>query len=505
MHDSVMTHNDVEDGFGSKPMSPATQEDLLGSNSKAKAGASSVILSILRRLSSAWSWRSNVESIWKRSSRARTYVLDGLRAFSVLWVIAFHVMTTVILEGLSPLISSMISFWPAQVILNGDMGVDVFFVLSGYLIGRILLKDLVRGFESHGRAGTCSTLCTFFLRRWLRIFPMLVTAIVATIISVQISLQINNGKGFAVYDMAGESCLDFGQVWPMLIFVNNYISDFHCMIQTWSVAVEVQMYLLSPLVIWMAYSFKQRKRRQYCYLMLFLLSTLNIGFNALHVYYVQGGKLFFFIPHTMPDSNGLLSLGYVATWCRFSPYISGMTIALMERNFGDRERKRKPSFLAGNVYLLTAADAIVCFTTGTLLFLGCGTNYLTYETSRVLAYVLALGGRWLFGWCIAYLIFMCNNGRLNFLRVVFELNVWYSIAVLSYGTYLLQMIWIIFVKGVDQFKAISPIQSLWVSFSVFSWDFTVATLFTLLSAAITYLLVEKPFMNLRPTFTMSSK
>ena len=76
-----------------------------------------------------------------------------------------------------------------------------------------------------------STLATFYLRRWLRIFPMLATAIAITIISNQISLGINGGKGFSQYTFAsGVQCTNISEVWPMLFFVNNYFGTFYCML-----------------------------------------------------------------------------------------------------------------------------------------------------------------------------------------------------------------------------------------------------------------------------------
>jgi peptidoglycan/LPS O-acetylase OafA/YrhL len=443
----------------------------------------------------AWHVEKNFESIWKRSSTcsslSRSYVLDGLRALSVLWVLSFHIMTVVVVVGLSPLVSRLVTFWPVQIIFNGDMGVDCFFVLSGYLIGRILLKDLVRGFE-RGLRGTASVLCTFYLRRWLRIFPMLVAAIILTVVSNEISSSVNEGKGFSVFPLSGSRCEDFGQVWPMLLFINNYLCDFYCMVQTWSVAVEFQMYLLSPFIIWMVYSFKQKRRRSYGFTMLVVLSSLNVGFNAIHIYGIDGGNLFFFIPHTCENCGPkLLPLWYVATWCRFSPYVSGLAVALMES-----ETKQRPALPC--TWYLKATDILVSLVIGSLLFLGCGTNYLTYETSQVLAQVLCLGGRWIFGWAIAYVVFMCNKGRMRVLNAMLSLPLWYPFAVLSYGAYLLHMIWVIFVKGVDPFRAISPLQSIWVSWSVFNWDFTVTVVFTFASALLTYLLVEKPFINMRP-------
>ena len=294
---------------------------------------------VLNWLRSAWSWRTNFQSVWDRDSTrlsiSRSYVLDGLRAFAVLWVISFHVMTMIVADGLTPLISRLVTFWPAQIVFNGDMGVDVFFTLSGYLIGRILLKDLVRGHE-HGLRGTIASILTFYLRRFVRIYPVLIAAIVITICSNQISLAVDDGKGFAVFPFAsGVECTNFSEIWPMLLFVNNYFGSFYCMVQTWSVAVEVQMYILSPLIIWMAFSFKRNRPRRFGYAMLFLLSCANIGFNAIYLFYVQKGKLFFFIPHQTVDDRGMLPMGYVATWTRYSPYISGMTVAIWrwEKNF----------------------------------------------------------------------------------------------------------------------------------------------------------------------------
>ena len=216
------------------------------------------------------------------------------------------------------------------------------------------------------------------------------------------------------------------------------------------------------------------------------------------MYGTDGGKLFFFIPHTCENCGSkLLPMWYVATWCRYSPYVSGLTVALMES-----ESKERP---LPCTWYLKAADILVSLIIGSLLFLGCGTNYLTYQTSEVLAQVLTLGGRWIFGWSVAYLIFNCNRGRMQIVNAILSIKFWYPFAVLSYGAYLLHMIWVIFVKGVDPFRAIYPLQSVWVSFAVFNWDFTVTVVLTFASATLTYLLVEKPFINLRPTIQLHNQ
>ena len=104
----------------------------------ASGGDGRASMRVWAALAGAWNLRRNAASIFDRKSSRlsikRSHALDGLRALSVLWVTAFHVMTTVIVEGLMPMISNLITFWPAQVVFNGEMGVDVFFALSGYVV-----------------------------------------------------------------------------------------------------------------------------------------------------------------------------------------------------------------------------------------------------------------------------------------------------------------------------------------------------------------------------------
>ena len=123
---------------------------------------------------------------------------------------------------------------------------------------------------------------------------------------------------------------------------------------------------------------------------------------------------------------------------------------------------------------------------------------MIYNQSVRVSQVLVLVGRWAFGWCVAYVIWMCNNGRMRLVNAIMSLRCLYPLAVLSYGAYLLHLLFVTMLKGVDRFRAISPLQSVWVSWSVFSWDFEVCVILTFALAFVTYILVEKPLMNLRP-------
>jgi peptidoglycan/LPS O-acetylase OafA/YrhL len=153
--------------------------------------------------------------------------LDGLRFFAFLLVFFFHALQ------FSPW-----GNWP--VIRFGFLGVPIFFVLSGFLIGGILLdlKDKHRpGF------GLAAKLKTFYVRRALRIFP-----VYYLFIGILALLLVMSGRPDPV---ARE-----GFFWH-LAYLTNFHSFFVGMDQIrqghfWSLAVEEHFYLLAPLVVLLA-------------------------------------------------------------------------------------------------------------------------------------------------------------------------------------------------------------------------------------------------------------
>lgn len=149
--------------------------------------------------------------------------IDGLRAFAVLPVVAFHAG----LPGFS----------------GGYVGVDVFFVISGFLITSILIHELDAGQFS---------LLGFYERRARRILPALFFMMLVSAVA-------------AYWLMAPDQFLDFGQsTFAVVLFASNILfwlkSDYFApaaeespLLHTWSLAVEEQYYLFFPillLVIW---------------------------------------------------------------------------------------------------------------------------------------------------------------------------------------------------------------------------------------------------------------
>jgi peptidoglycan/LPS O-acetylase OafA/YrhL len=144
--------------------------------------------------------------------------IDGLRAFAIVPVVCFH-------AGLG--------------LRGGFVGVDIFFVISGYLISSILFRD--------GAAGRASIL-GFYDRRIRRIFPALAVVLVATTAASLFILLPSELIGYAhslLYAVLFSSNIWF---WA----TTNYFGDPNIdipLLHTWSLAVEEQFYILWPLVV----------------------------------------------------------------------------------------------------------------------------------------------------------------------------------------------------------------------------------------------------------------
>jgi peptidoglycan/LPS O-acetylase OafA/YrhL len=167
---------------------------------------------------------SNTQAVGPVGESHRIPSLDGLRAISIALVFAHHVAGT----PYSPLPAAV-----ANHLALGELGVRVFFVISGFLITGLLLKELDK--NQHIRLGR------FYFRRTMRIFPPYYAFVLA--------LVVLQAMGWV--ELLG------GDVWHALIYTSNYhpVRSWYTG-HTWSLAVEEQFYLLWPAVLLLA-----RRRR----------------------------------------------------------------------------------------------------------------------------------------------------------------------------------------------------------------------------------------------------
>jgi len=152
----------------------------------------------------------------RRSAPAYRPEIDGLRAIAVLSVLLFHL--------------------EIDAISGGFIGVDIFFVISGYLITRQILAELERGTFS---------LTAFYSRRVRRLGPALLSTLALTSLASVLILSPPQLTRFG--ETLAAAVLSISNV--LFYFQSGYFdtaSDLKPLLHTWSLAVEEQFYLLWP-------------------------------------------------------------------------------------------------------------------------------------------------------------------------------------------------------------------------------------------------------------------
>ena len=169
--------------------------------------------------------------------------LDGLRALAVGFVVAFHVGK----------------------FKAGFLGVDIFFVLSGYLITRVLIANLHKE----------NFLSSFYKKRYFRLFPVLLAnALIASIV-----LLLIDHKFYGEY------------VLRSLLYLRNIIGTTSqgrdIWLHTWSLSAEEQFYLVYPLILFLSWKiFKNKSGIAILFMIYFLTCQLM---NQTHYAYSSIG------------------------------------------------------------------------------------------------------------------------------------------------------------------------------------------------------------------------
>ncbi len=168
--------------------------------------------------------------------------IDGLRAIAVLAVIAYHLQLPIAKGGL--------------------LGVTIFFVISGFLITRILITEI----ESTGTID----LKNFWIRRIRRLLPAILTMAVALIFVSAVFNRVIFTKACSDLLSAVFCYNNWWQIFNNVSYFENAGSPSpftHC----WSLAIEAQFYLIYPLILLILSRFKERKK-------IFLWVTIALAF-----------------------------------------------------------------------------------------------------------------------------------------------------------------------------------------------------------------------------------
>ncbi|WP_414011654.1 acyltransferase family protein [Limnobacter sp.] len=145
--------------------------------------------------------------------------IDGLRALAVTWVVLYHAF-----PGLLP---------------GGFIGVDVFFVISGFLITGIILREQDAG---------DFTISHFYSKRVRRIFPALLTVLVFCLAVGWLALTFDEYKQLSKHTGASALFINNFILWRESGYFDNP-AETKPLLHMWSLAIEEQFYLFWPILL----------------------------------------------------------------------------------------------------------------------------------------------------------------------------------------------------------------------------------------------------------------
>ncbi|HMO18065.1 MAG TPA: acyltransferase [Oligoflexia bacterium] len=403
-----------------------------------------------------------------RPNPNRDTVIDAVRVLSVLSVLAFHVVTSILkigeFEGQKHFVLNMPPI--LQPLWHGEKGVDAFFLISATVLGISLFSKL-KSFDF-------SDALSFYKKRFWRIYPLFFVALV-------LYSAFNwsyHGKYF----------------WSNLFLVNNLIEGQISIIPVgWSLLVEVQYYALLPLL------FLVLKKIKYKFQIILTLIALSFMCCALRL--MQYPELYM-RPLTdlllAEDRSVLLNkmgkVFYEANSTRFGAFAVGLLLAYI-KVFEFHRIKFLFSRKINSVVFFTLA--ILCILAGSAMPVYHPDSfwYSNFNTVLHFCYLMSVRQIFAFGLMLLILGSWCSNWCVfRFLKSVSKSRIWLPISCLSYPMYLFHFPFLnVAISAVCRNVDSKQISS--ISFQQGFGIFCLATLLTFIFSIPCHVFVERPLIE----------
>jgi peptidoglycan/LPS O-acetylase OafA/YrhL len=412
------------------------------------------------RLLSAFSPRRNLRALFvppaaktAGATGAHLGPLDGLRALSILWVVLFHAGWYSLWYIPRATYASLLVSRLMLPVWRGDFGVDVFFVLSGFLIAGILIDERAR----YGRVH----IPLFQLRRFLRTWPALAVAVLADV------LLFRDNRSMA---------------WFNLVYLSNFVPVARvCMGWTWSLSIEEQFYVFCP---WLLRAVGGMTTRG----VLTVLGTIALALCVVAgVLVVRGGYHALDVEIALNRSPVRWQLAfdelYTKPWMRAGPLLVGVASAFVYRDPGAMTALARSR-------AVSAVGLVVALVIGAL-----ATHWpLVAEAPRAVEVAYLASYRLVFGLAVGYvMLFSVSAHPLGHLAgKILSHRLFYPIGQLSFSAYLVNPMVTTYVH-----RALAlPVAKSHTAPMLAFIPADIAATFVV--AALLHLLVERPGLNLRP-------
>ncbi|XP_022209522.2 nose resistant to fluoxetine protein 6-like isoform X3 [Drosophila obscura] len=385
--------------------------------------------------------------------------LDGIRCMSLIWVVFGHEYGYTL--G-SPNINTLnVISWAvepfANFILYAYFSVDSFFFIGGLLVAMVALRSMDK---SKGKLNVP----LMYLHRFIRIVPILAVAI---LVYMNLITVITDGP-LTYREYHGKEACKKGWFWTLL-FIQNYATTNICLDHSWYLAVDMQLYLISPLLLIALYKWGKKAAAGIVVLVLLVSSCL---FTTMMI------NEFTMLAKVLTKEDASKKV-YSATHTHAAPWLIGFLFGyFLHLNRGKKFQLSRIAVWSGWVLSLamifTSIFAMYPFAKLSAPPLSTLEESLYYTLTRV-------------GWPLAlcWIVFACMQGYGGLADSFLSSPLWQPLSRLSYSVY----IWHMFIQEVNSrnartntyFSDYDVMRNFWSDFG-----------FTLLMAYVLYIIIEAP-------------
>lgn len=407
-----------------------------------------------------WNIKDSFREIFNRPAKNNP-VLDGVRAISIIYVIIFHTFFFMqysfaerpqFLTFIESLPKALLWVW------HGDLGVDIFFLLSGFLIGQHLLNEI-------DRKGTID-LKHFYKKRAQRILPLYIF-------------------GILLFALANAGNKEY--FWTNLLFINNLIPAEKIFIPwSWSLTIEGQFYFIVPFLLLLLTRWKQLKAG----LLLLIGFCLLYSLRTLQQYptlYQQTAVDFFL----NADAKNVILYAeklYIHFVARMGPLFLGVLIAAILKMKGLVIEKWAQAHLYTVNGLILAAAGTIFWILSYESYIP--SSHILFSAKTRFWHTLLDRNAFALSFGVLLLVSLLNVGWGRFVRKFLASRVFFPVAQTSYALYLFHppflFLGYFLLFGSGKITELSGL----ACFGVFGLGFLGIFLF----GCLTYIFIERPFL-----------
>lgn len=351
-------------------------------------------------------YRNGKRLFSKSSSESQLGCMNGLRVVSMMWILFMHrVAISAFLPSINAAdILELKEKYYSIPIFASHFAVDTFFAVSGILLSYTYLNK---------REKSSDNWTYFYIHRYLRLTPSLAAIILMT---ATLTRHFGDGPFWPIVDQVFQKPCAFSW-WVDLLYLQNYIEVEHrCVTQAWYLAVDTQLYALSPILLIPLIKFPK-----WTIIFSILLTLIGVGLNFT-INYIHNFSANFF-----EQDDDYQNMMYIPTHTRYGPWLIGFI-------FGYILYKCKHKKVYINKMLVVSLWIISLIIIFVIVYI----NYyfLNQPQNRIGTSFYNGICRQLWGLAMCWVIFACAHGYGGFVNKFLSLPIFNTAIRINYAMYL---------------------------------------------------------------------